>query len=196
MNRGIYATAAGMSAIQMQMDVLTHNLANASTNGFKQDGLAFQDSLVVELRSGGAAIGSMGYGPDRKTAFTDFGRGAITPTGNPMDVALSTQQGFFAVQTPQGTRYTRNGSFTLVDGVLYTQQGHPVLDDSGSTIEVGQGKLDIGTNGEVKVDGAAVATLGAYDGTFRHLGNNLSRGLASNRSKHWRCAWGPWRAPT
>ena len=105
MNRGIYATAAGMSATQMQMDALTHNLANASTSGFKQDGLAFQDNLAVQLRMGGQAIGTMGYGPKLEKEFTDFGLGTIAPTGNPLDLAITTEKGFFAVETPAAESY-------------------------------------------------------------------------------------------
>lgn len=179
MNRGIYATAAGMSATQMQMDALTHNLANASTSGFKQDGLAFQDNLAVQLRMGSRAIGSMGYGPKLEKEFTDFALGTIAPTGNPLDLAIATEKGFFAVQTPQGTQYTRNGAFTLVGGVLSTHQGHPVLDDTGSPIEVGQGTIEVGARGEVTVDGVEVATLGVYDGSFSHVGNNLYEGAGT-----------------
>lgn len=166
-----------MSAAQQQMDVLTHNLANASTNGFKQDGLAFQDTLAVQLHAGRSTIGTMGYGPRLTGQYTDFSTGSISPTSNPLDLAIPSEKGFFAIKTPHGTQYTRNGAFTLVDGVLATQQGFPVLDDSGSTIEAGQGKLEIGTDGEVRVDGASVATLGVYDGSFQHVGGGLYEGI-------------------
>ncbi|MCO5296657.1 MAG: flagellar hook-basal body protein [Fimbriimonadaceae bacterium] len=173
MNRGIYATAAGMSAAQSQLDVLTHNLANASTHGFKQDALAFADNYAVQLKAGGAPIGSMGYGPSLQSQYTDFSVGSIEPTGNPLDVAIPNPRGFFAVQTPDGVRYTRDGAFTLTDGTLTTQNGFPVLDDRGTPILVPDGEIAVSSTGEIAVNGIPAGTLGVYEGTFAHEGHNL-----------------------
>lgn len=173
MNRGIYATAAGMSALQSQLDVLTHNLANAATHGFKQDALAFADNYAVQLRAGGTPIGSMGYGPSLQSQYTDFSVGSIEPTGNPLDVAIPDPGGFFAVQTPQGVRYTRDGAFTLTDGTLTTQRGYPVLDDRGTPILVPNGEIAISSTGEIAVNGVPAGTIGVYQGTFSHEGHNL-----------------------
>lgn len=165
-----------MSAAQKMMDVITHNLANASTNGFKQDGLAFSDAFNHQLRAGGRTIGAMSFGPELKTQFTDFSVGSISPTSNPLDLAIPTKEGLFAVETPNGVRYTRDGSFTLNDGRLTTRQGLPVLDDRGQPIDVPPGALAIGTNGAVTVDGAEVGAIGVFTGTFTHEGGNLFAG--------------------
>lgn len=173
MNQGIYATAAGMSAAQNQLDVLTHNLANASTNGFKQDSLAFADNFAVQLKVGGAPIGSMGYGPSLQSQYTDFSMGSIQTTGNTLDLAIPNAEGFFAVQSPAGIRYTRDGAFTLTDGTLTTQLGYPVLDDRGTPILVPEGEIEIGSAGAISVNGVPVGTIGVYQGTFEHEGHNL-----------------------
>src|SRR5262249_15497286 len=89
----------------------------------------------------------------------DLSVGDLTATGNELDVAIN-GQGFFAIQTPSGVRYTRNGSFSLdAGGQLVTKDGMPVLNSSGATINVWRGKVAIGDSGIVSVDGAEVATL-------------------------------------
>src|ERR1043165_6847234 len=108
MQRGVYSAATAMATAQQWLDVVTNNLANASTTGFKKDGLTFNDGLVRELASHagtGPGIGSLGSGAVVKGAYTDFSSGAIAPTGNPLDLAIKTPTGAFAVQTSAGVRY-------------------------------------------------------------------------------------------
>jgi flagellar basal body rod protein FlgG len=174
MNRGIYATATGMIAGQKLLDTISHNLANVSTNGFKRDDVAFGDAFVRQLRSRGHQIGSLGAGATLMSEFTIFSQGQITPTGNPLDVALNDEKSAFAVQTPQGTRYTRDGAFMLdAQRRLVTKSGNPVLDDGGNPIELPQGQIQISASGQVEVDGQEVAKLGVFEGKFRKVGGNL-----------------------
>src|SRR4051812_346013 len=114
MNRGIYSTASGMLAAQQSMDVITNNLANASTIGFKRDGIAFANAIEQQLQSGGGRIGSLGTGPTSTGQYTVFEAGAIMATNNPLDVAIGSEKGTFAVQTGNGQiAYTRDGSFEI-----------------------------------------------------------------------------------
>src|SRR5579885_1710828 len=134
------------SALEARMkvvDVITNNLANANTNGFKRD---FAHILQGET---GFDVGTQ----------VDLSAGDITSTGNELDAAIN-GPGFFAIQTPDGLRYTRNGSFSLnANGELVTKDGMPVLNKSGSTISVGHGKLAIQDGGVITVDGNQVDTL-------------------------------------
>ena len=182
MNRGIYAAATGMETSQAWLDVVTNNLANVSTNGFKRDDLLFNDALQKELASNGgmgAPLGSIGSGATVAQEYTSFDQGPIRITGNATDFAISgvsasspNTAAAFAVQTPEGVRYTRDGSFLVNDGALTTRDGYAVLDDSGSRITVPTGNLT--THGtQIMVNGKGVATLGVYAGSFAKLGGNL-----------------------
>lgn len=134
------------SALEARMkivDVITNNLANANTTGFKRD-----FGAILELETG------MDVG-----THVDLSGGDLVGTGNELDVAID-GPGFFAIQTPGGVRYSRAGSFTLnADGELVTKDGMKVLSSSNSPINVGQGKIAIQDGGAVTVDGNEVATL-------------------------------------
>ena len=182
MNRGIYSGATGMTAAEQLLDVTANNLANVSTNGFKADSLIFSDTLQKQLNSGdgsGRNIGSLGSGPSFVGEVTDFSLGSMNATGNPLDVAIATEQGMFAAQTPNGVQYTRDGSFHIdSNGLLVTQDGYPVLDNNQNTITIGSQvspqAVSISSSGDLMVNGGrAIATLGVYDGTFSKQGGNL-----------------------
>jgi flagellar basal body rod protein FlgG len=171
-----------MVAAEQWLDVTANNLANVSTNGYKADALVFSDTLQRQLNSGdgsGAIIGTLGSGPSYVGEVTDFSLGNMTATGNPLDVALTGEQGMFAVQTPNGVQYTRDGSFRMdSNGALVTQDGYPVLDNNQNPITIGTqfapNSLIIGANGDISANGGrAIATLGVYDGTFSKQGGNL-----------------------
>lgn len=172
MNRGIYATATGMIAAQQWMDVIANNLANASTTGFKRDSVAFDEAMLRELALG---VGQIGSGPVAPPPVTVFEAGAIENTGNPLDLAIGTQRGLFAVQTPTGVKYTRDGSFSLSENrELVTGSGEPVLDAQGRRITIPQGTIAISNEGVITVDDEKVAELGLFDSlSFRKVGGNL-----------------------
>lgn len=166
-----------MIASQKWMDVVSNNLANVSTHGFKRDDLVFNDALVREMHAGGGRggyLGSLGSGVEIKGQYSIFTRGAITATGNPLDMAIDSDKGLFAVQTPAGIRYTRDGAFQLdANRRIVTKAGHPVLDDRGSEIELPEGKVKVVQSGAVLVDDVEIARIGVYEGTFTKLGDNL-----------------------
>lgn len=177
MNRGIYSLASGMVASQQAMDVLSNNLANVNTDGFKRDQVAFNDALQQAIASSdGTQIGTLGSGAVIKQQFTDLGQGPLRSTNNPLDVGIQ-GKGMFGVQTPNGQiMYTRGGSFTTdSNGNLTTQQGYPVLDVSQKPIQLRPGTLHVAADGSISSgdDGPVYAQLGLFNGTFTKSANGL-----------------------
>lgn len=167
------------------MDVVANNLANAGTDGYKADTLAFSDVMVKNLYANGGSgqlIGSLGNGPEGVANAIDHSVGTIKATGNPLDCAIRTPEGMFAVQENGVTAYTRNGSFTVnADRDLVDSQGHYVLDNLGQKINLpGTERLEIDAMGVVHQGNNSVATLGIFDGDFRKAGNNI---WTSNNAK-------------
>src|SRR3569623_741319 len=121
-------------ALRRELDVVANNIANVNTPGFKADGTLFEEFIGKVARSDMDDLSRrdsrVSFVRDRAT-WIDLGQGTMERTGNPTDVAIQ-GQGFFAVQTPQGERYTRNGSFQInSQGQLVTGEGYPVLGDNG-----------------------------------------------------------------
>ena len=144
MDRGLYIAASGMLAEQIRQDQIANDLANASTPGYKGDRTAqrsFGDLLLANTKSG-AVVGPQSTAVQVDEIVTDFTPRPARDTGEPLDFAI-TGEGFFAVQTAQGVRYTRNGQFALdPQGRLVTAQGDPVLDRSGRAIVAADGSVD------------------------------------------------------
>ncbi len=193
MERGIYTSATGMQAAETWMETIAHNLANASTTGYKRDVVLFGDALERAMYAdGGNArfLGTLGSGGTRLGQFTLFDTGLPTPTGNDLDVAITTAEGLFAVQTPDGASYTRDGSFELgPNRELTNKSGFPVLDANGSTITMPAGKVDIAPDGSVSVDGKFVAKLGVWNGEFVKSGSGLYTGANVSVMNDSRLAW-------
>jgi flagellar basal-body rod protein FlgF len=118
--------------LRRQMDVLANNIANLNTTGFKAEQIMFEEFVMPVARDRDFAL------LDQELSFTqdwgtllDVSPGAMIQTGNPLDLALQ-GEGFLAVATPGGERWTRNGSLQInADGVLVTSDGHPVLGEDG-----------------------------------------------------------------
>ena len=177
MNRGIYSLASGMVATQQAMDVVSNNLANVNTGGFKRDQALFNDALEKAISgSNGAPLGTLGSGAAIKEQFTDLTQGAIKQTGSPMDLAIE-GNGMFAVQGPDGqVAYTRDGAFTQSPGgQLTTAQGYPVLDSSLKPIQLRPGSIDVSSDGSISSasDGTAYAQIGIFNGNFSKDGAGL-----------------------
>ena len=139
MLRSLYTAATGMDAQQTKLDIIAHNLANASTTGFKKMRADFQDLLSETIRSssptsaqGGSQPTALQVGLGVRTASTSrsFAQGDMIQTKNPLDVAIG-GSGFFRIQRANGDlAYTRDGSFRLDStGRLVTQLGE-MLDPS------------------------------------------------------------------
>src|SRR5260370_4438736 len=152
----------GLMARTQALDTAAANLANAQTPGYRAEREYFRsvllgrDALNSQL---GQTVNNYGLvGGDR----LNLGQGALQTTGNPLDLAVE-GQGFFAVATAQGVRYTRDGSFHRSQaGMLVTSAGEPVLSTTGQPIPIPPGEVSVGANGVVSVASAAGATVGVF----------------------------------
>ncbi len=165
MLRGIYAAATGMLVEQVRQEVIAGNLANADTAGYKRQVAVERPLAQFPLRRLGdgpgrtpAGVGVLGTGAALATTVTLFGQGGLRPTGNALDLAL-VGDGFFAVETPSGVRFTRDGAFMVDrDGYLVTAAGYRVLGEGGP-LQVGSGRVEVDTEGRVTVDGVTRGRL-------------------------------------
>ena len=159
MMRSLWIAKTGMDAQQTQLDVISNNLANVSTTGFKHSRAAFADLLYQNLRQSGAnstqetqlPTGLMvGTGVMPVATETMFDQGNLQQTSNQFDLAIS-GQGFFQVQMPDGTtQYTRDGSFQVnQNGQLVTASGFPVT--PAITVPTGAQTVTVGQDGTVTV---------------------------------------------
>jgi flagellar basal-body rod protein FlgF len=148
------AAASGMRARLDSLDLLSNNIANASTVGYKVDREFYSVYRDAEAEDGVLS-------PVIEKPWTDFSQGTLQVTGRPLDLALN-GKGFFAVNGPTGTLYTRNGSFQISNtGDVVTSEGYSVrLVGGGSLRSQSNDRIEIGSDGTVR-QGAAV--LGKLD---------------------------------
>ncbi|MBF0179685.1 MAG: flagellar basal-body rod protein FlgF [Magnetococcales bacterium] len=171
MDSGVWAAVNGAKRTEMRLDVLANNLANVNTNGFKEGNITFESFMTkpgVEQHPlpGDAFMGhkgphelpypfinpasraySMAY-PGATRTTTDTTQGGLKGTGNPLDVAIE-GAGYFAVNTPEGRRYTRDGSFQVnAQGELVTKDGYQVQGASGAIV-VGTEQVEISPDGTI-----------------------------------------------
>ena len=196
MVKGLYTAYTGMINQEHRMDVLTNNLANADTNGYKKEGAtaqSFDSILAYKIKDN-----SEGYRLAKRTGvhnpgvkigegYTDFSQGPLKTTENPYDLAL-TDKGFFAVeftdkQGETSVKYTRDGNFTLNEsGELVTQDGDRVLGTNGQPVKIDPLKdTQINVQGQVIQDGKVAATIQVTDfEDYNYLemyGENLYRAV-------------------
>jgi flagellar basal-body rod protein FlgG len=159
MNAALWAAKTGLDAQQTEMAVVSNNLANVNTTGFKQDRAVFEDLLYQNQTQAGADTSQTTQSPSGMSIGTgvrvvatekDYSQGSLTQTGNPLDLAIQ-GQGFFQIQMPDGTlAYTRDGTFqTNAQGQLVTSSGY--LLQPGITIPQGAQSVTIGSDGTVSV---------------------------------------------
>jgi flagellar basal-body rod protein FlgF len=138
MERGLYIAASGMLAEQARQDLIAHDLANASTPGYKADRVASTSfgELLLQDTTTGRSIGGLGLGTQIDRQVTDTSGGPLRDTGEPLDFAVE-GDGFFAVQTAGGVRYTRDGQFSAsTRGTLVTATGDDVLGPTGAPVRI------------------------------------------------------------
>jgi len=164
--RGLYTSAGGAIVAQSNVDLIANNLANVNTSGFKKMLMQVGASEKMELyriqtdpgqvpdapRPGVPTmtpIGPLGLGAQIIDTPTSFSQGGLQNTGNPLDLGIK-GEGFFAIQTPQGLRYTRDGSFIRnAQGLLTTQDGSLVLGQNGAITIPQTGSLTVDTQGNL-----------------------------------------------
>ncbi len=155
----LYIAKTGLNAAQSQLDVISNNLANASTNGFKKSKAVFEDLLYQTTRQPGAMSSAqtnipsgvqIGTGVRLVATTKNHSQGSLQQTGNPLDLAIN-GSGFFQVQMPDGSvGYTRDGSFQRDNqGQLVTNNGYPLMPNI--TVPADIKTLTISNNGMVSV---------------------------------------------
>ena len=174
MVRGLYTAYTGMLNEQYRMDILSNNLANADTVGFKKEGStaqSYSEVMAVKIKDKSEnpniskKLGNMSLGVKIGETYTDFSQGSFRETGNTYDLALS-GDGFFNVEFTNkagetSTKYTRDGSFTITqDGYLVTDDGDYVLGEDGR-IQLSTTTTDtiFSEDGSIYQDGKFVAKL-------------------------------------
>ena len=143
LENALYVGLSRQLALRRQMDAIANNIANMNTTGFKKESVMFEQALV-DARNSGPRRDKIAFATERGT-YRTLRDGPLTPTGNPLDLAIS-GSGYFQVQTDDGARYTRNGNFRInADGFLTTNEGFLVLDDSGLAAGLPGSPIEIGT---------------------------------------------------
>lgn len=157
MMRSLWIAKTGLDAQQTNLDVMSNNLANVATNGFKRSRAVFEDLLYQTLRQPGAQTSEqtqvpsglqIGTGVRPVSTVRNFVQGNLQQTGNSLDLAVN-GQGFFQIQMPDGTTsYTRDGSFQIDSaGTVVTSNGYPVL--GPITIPTGVQDISVAQDGTV-----------------------------------------------
>lgn len=177
MDSGYYAALTGLVARTQALDMAAANLANAQTPGYRAEREYFRSAVFGpggEDSQLGQAVNRYGLlGGERLS----LAQGPMQQTGNPLDLAIQ-GDGFFAVQTANGVRYTRDGSFhRSQSGVLVSAANEPILSSAGKSISIPPGEVAIGSAGVISVSGGAVATLGV----FRFHGDSQLKPEGANR---------------
>jgi flagellar basal-body rod protein FlgG len=173
MDAGLYIAAQGMLAEQVRQDQLSNNLSNASTPGYEPQAAEQQsfNSLLLQNTATGQSIGSIQTGVTVKRVVTDATPAALHQTGQPLDFGIA-GEGYFAVRTAQGVRYSRDGQFSSnAAGDLVDSNGNTVLSQSGAPVKVSaQGTVDRTALGVFNVPNAS------------EEGDNLFSGSAGGRA--------------
>src|ERR1700752_1131884 len=178
--RALHTAATGMAAQELNVQVISNNIANLRTTGYKKQRAAFQDLIYDHVRRVGAQASDQGtilpvgvdIGGGVKTVGTPrlMSQGTLSPTGNDVDIAIR-GEGFFKIQVPDGTfAYTRDGSFMMdAQGRVVTAQGNPV--PPPITIPQNSSQITINTQGQVTVirPGSNTPTLVGQIGLTRFI---------------------------
>jgi flagellar basal-body rod protein FlgG len=186
MMNGIRMAAGAMKALMNAQEIVANNVANAGTSGFKRDIPVFSFDQTLDNVTG--------VSPCSVSSVSDLRPGALDKTGNPLDLAID-GNGYFEIETPEGTRYTRDGSFMLnSEGDLVTARGYRVLGDNGPVNVADARTVAINADGQVLSDGVEVNRVrvlmfapGAQmqksgEGLFSITGTEPARSTAGLRS--------------
>ncbi len=196
MIKGLYSAVSAMVMNAARQQVLSHNISNMDTPGFKQILTSVQDFMqnqqvyvpAYDRTNSLDYVGTLGLGSQIGPEFIDFAEGAFQQTDNPLDLAIQ-GNGFFRVETPDGERYTRDGRLLRdADNNLVTVDGYYVLDSAGQHIQLPDGDVAVASDGTISVNGDEVAQLGI--GVFenpetelQHTEGNLFTGPTESTSE-------------
>jgi flagellar basal-body rod protein FlgF len=177
MSDGIYIAMSGAAAQERALDVVANNLANTNTVGFKAERITFAETLAKNATK----TGEMSF-VGLADSLTDHSAGQITATDNPLDLAIA-GEGYFALETPTGIRYTRAGDFRMnEDGRLVSLDGHVVRGTDGDDIQIPPNTTNVSVNADGIVsngfqDFGTVAVVQLDPKTVHREGNRLFTGV-------------------
>ena len=180
-----YVALSRQMGLWKQMDIVSNNMANMNTSGFKQDEAIFTSYLVETKKAEGfgkvPVIFTQDFG-----IFKDFQEGAFQETGNQLDVAIQ-GDGFFALETTQGERYTRKGQFSLdYEGKIVTKEGDVLLSENSEPffIAPGEKEIYISESGEVSTENGVIGRLKvvafADNQKLKKIGNTMFENVSGN----------------
>ncbi len=189
--RALKTAALGMTAQQMNVDVIANNLANVNTTGYKKNGIEFQDLLYETMQTGNRdgekgrenpTNIQVGLGNRPISTYRSFSEGTIAQTGNPLDLAIN-GKGFIQVQMPDGSyTYTRDGSLKLnANGEVVTNSGLKIVPDisvpeNAQSLNISQdGVVSVMLNGETTPQELGQIELASFmnPGGLEAIGGNL-----------------------
>ncbi len=157
MIKGLYTSASGMIPGLKKQEIIANNLSNSSTSGFKKDDLFVRELSRAERKL--APKKSDWQTPLVDEEYIDFRPGVFDQTGNPLDLAIE-GDGFFRLQDEEGKTYlTRSGTFMVNSEGYLSYPGGLLLTSEGGPIQVGNGTVNIGKNGEVEVNGLSAGRI-------------------------------------
>ncbi|CAM3255103.1 flagellar hook-basal body complex protein [Paracoccus nototheniae] len=159
MDNAIYASLTRQSGLMAEMRVVANNIANASTTGFRREGVIFAEHLTALDRQGDTL--SMAHARGR---MLDLRQGAMTQTNNNLDLAIE-GAGFFLVEAPDGLRLTRAGAFMpSAEGELMTAAGHRLLDEGQAPVilPAGAASVAVGADGTLSSNGLPFGRIGLF----------------------------------
>ncbi|MBV1861343.1 MAG: flagellar basal-body rod protein FlgF, partial [Nannocystaceae bacterium] len=169
MSDGLYVAMSGAIAQERALDVTANNVANGNSTGFRAQRVTFAEVL------GGQ--GNLSF-VSAEEAAVDTSKGEIRTTGNPLDVAVD-GDGWFAMETPEGPRYTRSGAFRIgPGGTLMDERGNGVLDVGNKPLLIPPGAKEVTVDpaGQLIADGVPLGQIqivSLNDGKLRNEGGNL-----------------------
>ena len=177
MVRGLYTAYTGMKNEQNRLDIISNNLANSATIGYKKEGVtsqAFDELLTLKVKDesemyNNRPIGNMSMGVKLGEVYTDYGQGSLRQTSATYDLALE-GKGYFTLSVTDkagnvSTQYTRNGSFTMTkDGHIVDEDGNQVMGEGGEIqVPTTAAKVVVDSTGGIYADGVYVDKLQITD---------------------------------
>lgn len=159
MDNAGYTVLSRLSGLKNELQAIANNVANASTTGFRKEGLIFSE-FIANLDGEEASL-SMANGNVR---LTNDAQGPLTQTGGTYDLAIE-GDGFFMIETPQGNALTRAGAFTTnAEGELTTHDGYRLLDNGGAAVFIPQDarSIAVAADGTLSADGLPLSQIGLY----------------------------------
>lgn len=193
MENAAYIGLSRQMTLRRELDIAANNIANADTTGFKAEQLLLGTEIGERARNHAVRPGAsfvLDNGVGR-----DYGQGALSQTGRPLDFAIEGEGVFFELETAQGAAYTRDGAFTVdPEGRLVTEAGHAVQGEGGEIIlDPARGQASVAGDGTITQDGQPVAQLKLVrfdalaalskggDGLYRNASNAIAMDAADAR---------------